>query len=213
MNVIEELDRSEALLWTILTRFETLAAEQYARCAPSLLTPEKERVIALLRTRVQGGDDLAGTPLATPVAALMESVTSVAEAHVLIAQGLFLELIGEAIYRTFGANAATSESTRVLCEQGAAASGRARAIVSELLRSRVGTGDVLLQAIMNEAGSLLRSLDDLGEAIDATYLDRFDVSFADLMGDVAAELISLCLELGVDRRKFVAFLTSALMGM
>jgi hypothetical protein len=66
---------------------------------------------------------------------------------------------------------------------------------------------------MNEAAPLLRSLDDLGEGIDATFLDRFGVSFADLMGDVAAELIAVCIALDVDRRKFVAFLTSALMGM
>jgi hypothetical protein len=33
------------------------------------------------------------------------------------------------------------------------------------------------------------------------------------MGDVAAELIAACIELAIDRRKFVAFLTSALMGI
>jgi len=177
-----------------------------------LLTPEKQRLVTLLRTRVQGPPELAGTPLEVPVAALMHSVRSSSEAHVLIAQGLFLELIGEAIYRTFGANAATSQPTRALCEAGTAASGRAHAIVPGLLRSRLGTGDILLRAIVNESTPLLSSLDDVGEAIDATYLDRFGVSFADLMGDVAAELIALCLELDVDRRKLVAFLTSALMG-
>jgi len=140
-------------------------------------------------------------------------VTSASEAHVLIAQGLFLEIIGEAIYRSFGQNAASSEPTRRLCASGSAACARARALVPDLLRARIGDGDVLLQAIMNEAAPLLRSLDDLGEGIDATFLERFGVSFADLMGDVAAELIAVCIDLGVDRRKFVAFLTSALMGM
>jgi class 3 adenylate cyclase len=213
MNVISDLDRTEALLWTILSRFESLAVAQYAVTVPTLLTPEKDAVIALLRTRVHGDDELNGTQLEAPIAALMHSVTSSSEARVLIGQGLFLELIGEAIYATFGANEATSEPTRALCQRGSAASRRARELVPGLLRARIGQGDVLLQAIMNESAPLLRSLDDLGEGIDATFLERFGVSFADLMGDVAAELIAICLELDVDRRKFVSFLTSALMGI
>jgi hypothetical protein len=212
MNVIADLDRSEALLWSILSRFESLAVEQYSVTEPALLTPEKTLLIDLLRTRVQSDDELNGTQLEAPIAALLRSVTSRDRARVLIGQGLFLELIGEAIYATFGQNDATSEPTRELCGRGSAASGRARALVPELLRTQIGTGDVLLQAIMTQAAPLLRSLDDLGEGIDATFLDRFGVSFADLMGDVAAELIAICLDLDVDRRKFVAFLTSALMG-
>ncbi len=101
----------------------------------------------------------------------------------------------------------------MLCAAGSAASARAREIVPGLLRARIGEGDVLLQAIMTAAGPLLRLLDDLGEGIDAYFFDRFGVSFADLMGDVAAELIATCPDLEIDRRKFVAFLTSALMGI
>jgi hypothetical protein len=213
MNVGTDLDRSEALLWTILARFESLAVEQYAASAPALLTPEKREAIALLRTRVADDEYLAGSGLEAPIGALMRSVTSPREEHVLIAQGLFLEAIGEAIYRNFRDNAATSEPTRALCERGFAASSRARALVPGLLRTRIGEGDVLLQAIMTEAGPVLRSIDDLGEGIDAAFLDRYGVSFADLMGDVAAELIAMCIELNVDRRKFVSFLTSALMGI
>ena len=86
-------------------------------------------------------------------------------------------------------------------------------MIPGLLRARIGDGDVLLQAIMTEAGPLLRSIDDLGEGIDASFLDRYGVSFADLMGDAAAELIAMCADLNIDRRKFVSFLTSALMGL
>jgi hypothetical protein len=213
MNVSTDLDRSEALLWTILSRFESLAVEQYAASAPALLTPEKLNAVALLRTRVSDDGYLVGSGLEAPIDALMRSATSSREEHVLIAQGLFLEAIGEAIYRNFRDNDATSESTRALCERGFSASARARAIVPGLLRERIGDGDVLLQAIMTEAGPLLRSIDDLGEGIDASFLERYGVSFADLMGDVAAELIAMCIDLNVDRRKFVSFLTSALMGI
>lgn len=213
MNVTLELDRSEALLWTILTQFESLAVEQYRASVPALLTPEKRRVIDLLRTRVAAGDDLAGTRLESPVAALLATVTSADPTHVLIAQGLFLEFIGQAIYDRFGDNDLTSETTRDLCELGSQASGRAREIVPALLRARIGSGDVLLQAIMTASAPMLRLLDDLGEGIDAYFFDRFSVSFADLMGDVAAELIAVCADLDIDRRKFVAFLTSSLMGI
>jgi hypothetical protein len=213
VNAIVDLDRSEALLWTILFRFELLAVDQYSVSAPELLSDEKRAVIELLRSRVTSDEELVGTQLEAPIAALMRSVTSREVARVLIGQGLFLELIGEAIYATFGANSATSDATRELCLRGSAASLRARQSIPGVLRSRVGVGDVLLQAIMNEAAPLLRSLDDLGEGIDATFLERFGVSFADLMGDVAAELIAICMTLDVDRRKLVAFLTSALMGI
>ena len=213
MSVGTDLDRSEALLWNILARFESLAVEQYAASAPALLTPEKLEVVALLRTRVLDDEYLVGSGLEAPIGELMRSATSTREEHVLIAQGLFLEAIGEAIYRNFRDNAATGEPTRALCKRGFAASARARAIVPGLLRARIGEGDVLLQAIMTEAGPVLRSIDDLGEGIDASFLDRYGVSFADLMGDVAAELIATCIDLNVDRRKFVSFLTSALMGM
>ncbi len=212
-NLAAELDHTEALLWAIVAKFEFLAADQYAQSAPALLTPEKQTLVALLGARVRPPDELAGTALAAPVAALMRSATGTAQTHVLIAQGLLLELIGESIYRTFGENEATSGATRELCERGLAASLRARQLVPELLRARIGTGDVLLAAIMTESSPLLHSLDALGEAIDAYFGERFNIGFADLMGDVAAELIATCLELEVDRRKLVAFLTGALMGV
>jgi hypothetical protein len=213
MNVSAGLDCSEALLWTILARFESLAVEQYTASAPALLTPEKLAAVALLRTRISDDEYLVGSGLEAPIDALLRSATSSREAHVLIAQGLFLEAIGEAIYGNFRDNEATGEPTRALCERGFAASARARQIVPGLLRARIGDGDVLFQAIMTEAGPLLRSIDDLGEGIDASFLDRYGVSFADLVGDVAAELIAMCAALNIDRRKFVSFLTSALMGL
>ncbi len=212
-NVVADLDATEAVLWTILDRFETLAATQYAVSAPALLSPAKAAVVALLQTQPRVRDALAGTRLAEPVSALVASATSGREAHVLIAQGLLLELIGEAIYRTFADNAEASPRTRELCRVGLQASGHARSSIPDLLRSRVGVGDVLLAAIMVEADALLRSLDALGEGIDEVFAERFQVGFADLMGDVAAELISLCIDLDVDRRKLVSFLTGALMGV
>jgi hypothetical protein len=213
MNAIVQLDRTEALLWTVLYRFESLAALQYAVRVPALLTPQKQAVVALLSTRTGSSEELTGTRLAAPVAALVQSATGTEEAHVLIAQGLLLELIGEAIYRTFSENALTSAPTRELCERGLAAGGAARELIPGLLRTRIGTGEVLLQAIMTEAAPLLRSLDALGEGIDEQFGQRFNIGFADLMGDVAAELIGICLGLDVDRRKLVAFLTGALMGI
>lgn len=212
-NPIPDLDRTEALLWTILREFESLALAQYAATVPALLTREKEAVVALLGSRIDSDDELAGTQLALPMSDLVACATSANEAHVLITQGLLLESIGEAIYRTFGENSATSLPTRELCAIGLAASLRARAIVPGLLRSRIGCGDVLLQAIMDESAPLLRSLDALGEGLDEHFSERYNIGFADLMGDVAAELIALCTELDIDRRKLVAFLTGALMGL
>jgi hypothetical protein len=63
MSVSADLERSEALLLTILARFESLAVEQYAASAPELLTPEKQRAVELLRTRVSDDDFLIGTRL------------------------------------------------------------------------------------------------------------------------------------------------------
>jgi hypothetical protein len=213
MNAIAELDRTEALLWTILNTFESLAARQYVVSAPALATREKAEVVALLGSRVHSDAELSATRLAGPVGVVVACATSASERHVLIVQGLFLELIGGAIYRTFGENAATSGLTRDLCVAGLAASTGAAQLIPDLLRTRIGSGDVLLQAIMDESAPLLRSLDALGEGIDEYFSERFAIGFADLMGDVAAELVALCPVLEIDRRKLVAYLTGALMGV
>ncbi len=207
-------ERVESLLWTIVYRFESLAERQYAASVPALATPQKRAFVAALEPlTLTGPDAFEGTLLGEPVAALTASASGTDPRHILIVQGYLLELLGQTLYRTFGASPAASETTRALCEQGAAAADEAIRRLPTLLHESIGSGDVLLQAFMDESEETLSSLDALGEGIDDVFRERYDVSFADLMGDVAAEAIALCVDLGMDRRKFVAFLTGALMGI
>ncbi len=206
--------RVESLFWTIVYRFESLAARQYASCAPELLTSEKraflERAAPLA---LDGPEAFAGTTLGAPVAELTTSAATNDPRRVLVVQGFFLELLGRTLYRTFGASDASSAETRAVCALGEAAADAGLALLPALLAARIGAGDVLLQAFMDESQSTLASLDSLGEAIDDVFRERYGMSFADIMGDVAAEAIAMCVELGMERRKFVSFLTGALMGI
>ncbi len=208
------LDRVDSLFWTLVYRFESLAAVQYAVAVPELDTDAKRSFLAALAPHARtGADAFAGTALGGPVATLVASATSDDARHVLIVQGFLLELLGQTLYRTFGASAAANDTTRALCTAGGRAADEALALLPGLLAARIGAGDVLLQTFMDESQATLASLDALGEGIDEVFAERYGVKFADLMGDVAAEAIAMCVELGMDRRKFVAFLTGALMGI
>jgi hypothetical protein len=206
--------RVESLFWTIVYRFESLAARQYAACVPELLTPEKRLFLdRAAPLALDGPEAFAGTPLGEPVTALIASAQTNDPRRVLVVQGFFLELLGRTLYRTFGASAASGAETRAVCELGEAAADAGLTVLPTLLAARIGAGEILLQAFMDESQATLASLDSLGEGIDEVFRERYGMSFADLMGDVAAEAIAMCVELGMDRRKFVSFLTGALMGI
>jgi len=213
MSTIIGIDRSELLLWAILGSFESLALRQYELNVPLLATMEKRALVDLLTSRVSSSEVLEETELASPIKELVASATGSDAVHTLIVQGLLLELLGQTIYKSFGENELVSAATCALCADGLTASLAITEKVPKLITEKIGTGEDLFQALMTVSRPVLRHLDTLGEGLDQHFCERFSISFADLMGEFAAEFIPACAELGLERRKLVGYLTGALMGV
>jgi uncharacterized protein YfiM (DUF2279 family) len=60
---------------------------------------------------------------------------------------------------------------------------------------------------------VLGALDGLADPVDRVFGERFGLRFADVMGEFTADLISTCTALGMQRRKVVAQLAGAAMGI
>jgi hypothetical protein len=206
------LDKSERLLWTILRSFEALALKQYEANAESVITPEKRELVNLLVSRVPSDEALEQSDLASPVSNIITSATSDQEFGTLFIQGLLLEQLGHTLYQMLSEHESISPQTRSLCSLGLRASEETATNTSRLLREKFSDGDQLFQAFMFSSRTILRSLVSLGESLDRHFSEPFGIEFVDLMGVFASDLIIRCVELGMERRKIVSYLTGALMG-
>jgi hypothetical protein len=207
-------DPGERLFWTLMRRFETLAVDRYAAHAPALLAEPKRRFVA----RLPGGsaDDarLAESPLAGPTTALLARAQSPDEPTTLLVQGLVLEHLGQAIYRIVtGTTRSVSDASRGLADEGRRASEAVTAAAASRIPDRVGQGDALYAAFVGTSHDLLSALDALADPVDRVFGERFGLHFADVMGEFTADLVGACTTLGMQRRKVVAHLAGAVMGI
>jgi hypothetical protein len=207
------ISKSELLLWTILRNFELLALKQYEKNVAVLATDEKRELVNLLSSQAPSDEVLEETSLAQSIRNLINSATGPDEKHTLIIQGLLLETLGRTIYQIFENNNALSGATRSLCSKGLRAGGSIKSTIYKLIAEKMGIGEQLFQTFATISRPVIMHLDALGERMDQHFNERFGVSFADLMGEFVAELIPICVELGVDRRKIVGHLTGVLMGI
>jgi hypothetical protein len=213
MVINTTINKSELLLWTILRNFELLALKQYEKFAGILVTNEKRELVELLNSQAPSDEALEETSLTQPISNLLKSATGPDETHTLIIQGLLLETLGRTIYQLFENNNVLSSSTRSLCATGLRAGGSVKNKIKKLIAEKAGIGEQLFQTFIIISRPVILQLEALGERMDSHFNERFGVSFADLMGEFVAELIPLCVELGVDRRKIVGHLTAVLMGI
>ena len=207
------INESELLLWAILRRFELLALMQYEKNVAILATSEKRELVDLLNSQAPADEALEETSLVNPVNDLLNSATNSDETHTLIIQGLLLETLGRTIYQIFEENTGLSSSTRSLCSAGLRAGKSVKAKIQKLIAEKMGLGEQLFQTFVTVSRPVITQLDALGERMDYHFSERFGVSFADLMGEFVAELVPICVELGVERRKIISHLTGVLMGI
>ncbi len=205
------MDATELLLWTVMKQFESLAVERYRDTAPQLASAKKHELLAALRLVAADESALASTNLAQPVKSLMEAAHGKSEADTLLVQGLLLEPLGRAIYRAAGGAKDLSAEGAALASLGAAASDEVCQAVPLLIEASLGTGEKLFASFAGSTRPILSQLDVMGELLDAHFGDRLQLRFADLLGEVAGELLPACAGLGMNRRKVVCHLTSALM--
>ncbi len=206
-----DLER-ERLIWTMMRSFEELALERYERHVPALATAAKREAVRRLRAEAPDDAALEASALRDPVRELLALAGAGADGPAtLVVQGLVLERLGWTIYARIRSEERASDGARGLAERGFAAAEEAVRAVPALLRERAIAGEALVEEFRRSARLVLARLDALGEGIDAAFGDAYRLRFADLMGEVAAELLDTCIELGANRRKLVCFLTSAMM--
>ena len=208
-----QLNESELLLWTILRSFESLALKQYEQNVPALATVEKKELVNLLMSQVPTDTAIESTALSQPVKDLLSAAKSNTEINTLIIQGLILEVLGQTIYQTIIDSETFTAYTKNLSEVGLKARTSIKAETKKLITEKIGTGDELYQVFLTISRPVILKLDVLGESLDHYFSEKFGISFSDLMGEFVAELLATCMDLGIERRKIVSYLTSTLMGI
>jgi hypothetical protein len=207
------VDGTELLLWALMHKFERLALERYMTHAKALATAEKRRFVARLDALETDDAPLAASVLAAPVEEIFARARSTDAVSVLIVQGLVLEHLGPAIYRVAKDTERASPASRVLAAAGGAASVSVTTEASAEIAQRVGTHERLYPVFAEVSEEVLAALDALAEPVDEVFGERFGLRFADVLGEFAAGLITACTALGMQRRKVVAHLAGACMGL
>jgi hypothetical protein len=183
----------EAALFSMMKAFEALAVLVYERDATVLCTEQKRRFVATLAGRSPDDEALNQTVLAKPVRELLDKVAHQPNGALLV-QGLVLEQLGRVIYERVQQTAAATPASKELAALGQAAATSVLDLVPALVRERIGTGETLFAAFVQASGPVFSQLDQLGEGVDAVFGTDFDIQFADLMGDLTAELLPMCVE-------------------
>jgi hypothetical protein len=209
-------DAEELLLWALMARFEHLALDRYTTRAPALAAAgdgAKRAFVARLDALPTDAAALAASPLAPPVDVLLARAQSDDETAVLLVQGLVLEHLGQAVYRIAQGTERASAATHALAADGLATSRTVTAAASTRTAEVVGTGETLYRVFTDRTHDVLAALDALADPVDAVFGARFGLRFADLMGEFVADLIAAGTALGMQRRKIVAHLAGACMGL
>jgi hypothetical protein len=207
------VDPDELLLWALMHKFERLALERYAADAPRLATEEKRRFVARLDALAPDEALLAASELAGPVEELLARAQGADEVSALIVQGLVLEHLGNAIYRIAEGTNQASAASRTLAAAGRCASASVTAAASTQIAKRVGTQEQLFPVFAEVTQDVVAALDGLADPVDHIFGERFGLRFVDVLGEFTADLIVACTALGMQRRKVVAHLAGACMGL
>ena len=207
------VDETELLLWALMRKFEGLALVDYTRHARALATAEKRRFVACLDALEMDEAPLAASVLAGPVEAVLARARSTDAVSTLIVQGLVLEYLGQAIYRVAKDTERASHASRALAAAGRAASVSVTSQASAEIAEYVGTHERLYPVVAEVSQEVIAALDALAEPVDEVFAERFGLRFADVLGEFAAGLITACTALGMQRRKVVAHLAGACMGL
>jgi hypothetical protein len=188
---------------------EAKAATLYQRHASELASEDKQAVLSALEKLGAPLQELEGTQLIAPLTNLL-GVFGDSKSFTLFVNGLVLEQLAATIYGRIAENAAISPEGRALARQAEKVSIATRDAAARGIASSVAVADVF-DTFASETSEVLTRLDGLGEVIDATLGEAFDIRFADVLGDLTSELLPICIDLGMVRRKLIMHLTSAFM--
>jgi len=207
------VDPTELLLWAFMRKFERLALECYALHAPALATVEKRRFVARLDALETDEAALAASVLAAPADELLARARSTDAVSALIVQGLVLEHLGQAIYRVADDVQRVGVPSRALAADGRTASLSVTREATAEIALRLGDPERLYPVFVDASQDVLAALDALADPVDEIFGERYGLRFADVLGEFAADLVIACTDLGMPRRKVVAHLAGACMGL
>jgi hypothetical protein len=134
------------------------------------------------------------------------------DVSVLVVQGLVLEPLRRAVYARLEQASGVSAHCRTLAAQLGRVSEAAASTVPGLFAGRVAAPS-RFTCFVEASNEVLHRLDALGEGVDRVFGDRFQLRFSDVVGEYVSDLVPTCTRLGMERRKVLAHLAGALMGL
>ena len=206
------LGSEEALLWTLLRKFETDTLDRYRQYVPVLAIPEKAEMVEELQRYSPTDDPLHGTALGAAIEKVQARTQSTDAEGTLFVQGLILESLGRNIYALAEESKALDAKSYALAEAGRQACQRVAELARGCVEERFGTGPTVFEAFAAASHPVLTTIDSIAEPVNDVFAERFDIHFVDLMGEFTADLLTACQALGMERRKVVGHLASASMG-
>lgn len=211
MAFAEQSARDE-LFWNLMGHFERYALSQYRTWLGELPLSTKEACLRDLETLVPRGLPLPAGGLERSMTAVLEASRALeGRATILVAQGLVLEQVRRSIYVSVAKSPLAGFRTRELGRAASVASAEVARRCAALFAREVES-EARFSCFVAASHESLKRLDGLGEEIDAAFGDGYGLRFSHIVGDFVAELLLSCTSLGMERRKVLGHLSSALLG-
>ncbi|MCI0447071.1 hypothetical protein L0244_02650 [bacterium] len=198
----------EQTFWSGMNQLEDLAVSQYKKFVPELNISRKQK---FLQNNSSVSKNLNDERLSTEIGRLVQIATKTSRVDSLLLQGFSLELLGQSIYKAVINTPSLSESSHTLAKEAEVASQEVFNEVLSILRKENLVGDSLFKSFISATQDVFGQLDSMGSLIDETFSDHSQLKFDDVLADTVTELLKHGTQLGMDRRKLLRQLTSALM--
>ncbi len=198
----------EQTFWSGMKQLEDLAVSQYKKFVPELNISGKQK---FLQNNSSAPNDLNDDRFATEIGRLIQIATKHSRVDSLLLQGLSLELLGQSIYKAVLNTPSLSDNSHTLAKEAELASQEVFNQILSILRKENLVGDSLFKSFVSATQDVFGQLDSMGSLIDETFSDHSQLKFDDVLADAVTELLKYGSQLGMDRRKLLRQLTSALM--
>lgn len=202
----------ERRLWKVLQSFESLAICQYEANVPAIDTTQKRELLHMLDDQIGVEQSFDPYELDVPIKNLLKAATICGECEVLIMQGLILELLAKALYEAIEPNEGISIARLNLCSAGITASKAVSRQVLQCLATN-NNRQQFERIFMTVSKPLFLSFSLISEDLDIYIGSKLGMSFTDVLADFVSELVPICSNLGIERRKTMGYLTNVLMGI
>lgn len=198
----------EQTFWSGMKHLEQLAVSQYKKFVPELNISKKEKLLQnnSIASNVSNDDRLSAE-----IGRLIQIATKTSRIETLLLQGFSLELLGQSIYQAVFNTPSISEISRALADEADLASQEVFNQVLSILKKENLVGESLFKSFVTATQDVFGQLDSMGALIDETFSEHSQLKFDDVLADTVTELLKYGTEFGIDRKKLLRQLTSALM--